>query len=241
MGRRLAGLLAATLLVAFFACGDPYQHTNPYDPAFPVTITVSGPDTLFSSYEHATYSAQTLPSFPDSAIHWGSGSNLTSGRTFTIVNATPPLWPETYTSAVQAVIGPIDTAFAVNSTIPNIIHTNIWRHQGYKNVVFTQRVTHIQLRCPDTHACDTLSAGGAWSVWVDGLDALNQKIYALTSGTANPATGTPVATFVSRDTTVASVSPVGIRAATVTALKTGSTWIVATRGSLLDSLQLTVR
>ena len=54
-------------------------------------------------------------------------------------------------------------------------------------------------------------------------------------------TGTPMATFTSRDTTVASVTPVGIRAATVTARKSGTTWIVATRNSLLDSLQLTVR
>jgi hypothetical protein len=102
-------------------------------------------------------------------------------------------------------------------------------------------VTHIALRCPDTHACDTLSAGGAWSVWVDGLDALNQKIQALTSATANPPTGTAIATFAARDPSIVAVAPVGIRASNVTALHTGSTWIVATRGTLLDSLQLVVR
>jgi len=64
---------------------------------------------------------------------------------------------------------------------------------------------------------------------------------ALTAATTNPLTGTPVATFVSRDTTVASVLLIGIRAATVTARKTGTTWIVATRGSLFDSLALVVR
>jgi hypothetical protein len=105
----------------------------------------------------------------------------------------------------------------------------------------TQRVTRIQLRCPDTHACDTVSTGGGWSVWVDGFDALNERIYALTSATANPATGTVIATFAVRDTTIASVSPVGIRAANVTALKSGTTWIVGTRGTLLDSLQLVVQ
>lgn len=80
-----------------------------------------------------------------------------------------------------------------------------------------------------------------WSVWVDGFDALNQPIVALHSPAANPATGTAVATFSARDTSVASVSPVGIRAASVTALRSGTTWIVGTRGSLLDSLQLVVR
>jgi hypothetical protein len=235
--RRFVALFGAAILVASFACGDPYLHTNPYDPVYPVTVTVTGPDTLFSSFEQATYTAQTVPSFPDSAIHWGF-SSLSSGRTTTIVNATPPLWPVTYTEAVQAVIGVIDTTTSLNS---KTIQTNYWRHEGYKNVVFTQRVTHIQLRCPDTHACDTLSAGGAWSVWVDGFDALNHQIYVLTNATVNPTTGTPIATFISRDTTVASVTPVGIRAATVTARKSGTTWIVATRNSLLDSLQLTVR
>ena len=63
-------MLAAVVIVASVACGDPYLRTNPYDPAFDVTITVQGPDTIFSSFEQATYTAQTTPSFPDSAIHW---------------------------------------------------------------------------------------------------------------------------------------------------------------------------
>jgi hypothetical protein len=117
----------------------------------------------------------------------------------------------------------------------------MYRHSASKVIVLTQLVTRIQLRCPDTHACDPVPVGGTWSVWVDGTDALNQLIIALHSATANPATGTPVATFATRDPTIASVSPVGIRAATVTALKTGTTWIVGTRGALLDSLQLVVR
>jgi hypothetical protein len=78
-------------------------------------------------------------------------------------------------------------------------------------------------------------------VWVDGFDALNRQIYALTSATANPPGSPPIATFVSRDTTIAAVSPVNIRAANVTARKTGTTWIIAIRGALLDSLQLVVQ
>ena len=99
----------------------------------------------------------------------------------------------------------------------------------------------IQLRCPDTHACATLAAGGAWSVWADGFDAQNQQIVALHSSVANPTSGTPVAIFLVRDTTVASFAAVGIRAAMVTARKSGTTWIVGTRGPLLDSLQLVVQ
>jgi hypothetical protein len=97
------------------------------------------------------------------------------------------------------------------------------------------------LRCPDTHSCAPVAVGGTLAVWVDGTDAIGHQIVALTSSVANPASGTPVATFVVRDPSIASFVPTGIRVATVTALKSGTTWIVATRGALLDSLKLTVQ
>jgi hypothetical protein len=108
-------------------------------------------------------------------------------------------------------------------------------------VVLTQRVVSISLRCPDTHACDTLSVGDTTSVWVDGRDANHAQIIALTSSIANPPTGTPIAVYAARDPSIISLTPRGIRATVATALKTGTTWIVGTRGSLLDSLQLVVR
>ena len=187
-------------------------------------------------FEHGTYTAQSDPAFPDSAIHW-KVNGFGGGRTSDLVNATPPLWPETFVVAMVAVVGTIDTTISLDGVL---VPTYAWRHEGVKNVVVTQRVTHVLLRCPDVHACDPVSVGGAWSVWVDGLDALGHKINALTSGTANPSSGTPIATFAARDTTIAAVTPVGIRAANVSALRAGTTWIVATRGSLLDSLQLVV-
>jgi len=116
-----------------------------------------------------------------------------------------------------------------------------YRHTGYILVALTQRVVRIDLRCPVTHACDTLSVGDTTSVWVDGRDSHNIQIVALTSSTANPATGTPIATYAARDSSIVSLTPLGIRATVVTALKTGSTWIVGTRGTLLDSLQVVVR
>jgi hypothetical protein len=235
------GLLGVAALTASFACGDPYQRTNPYDPAVDVRITVQGPDTLFSSFQQGTYAAQTDPSFPDSAIHWPCcGSS--SGRSATFMSVAPPLWPQTRQQIIEAVIGGIDTIPATaGSTLGPVTPIRLYRHAGSKTVVVTQRLVRIQLRCPDTHACDTLPVGAVWSMWVDGFDALGLQIYALVSTTANPVTGTPIATFVARDTTIASVSPVGIRASNVTARKSGTTWIVATRGALLDSLKLVVR
>jgi hypothetical protein len=248
-GTRAAALLGAAAVVVgitFVACGDPYLHTNPYYPAFPVEIAISGPDTLFSFSQLASYSAQITPAFPDTAIEWATSdsdnfapSGPATFRANSVDSLPLPLYPKTLAVGVMALIGREDTTLGINSAA---VRSHNWTHVATKNVILTQRVVRIQLRCPDTHACDTLAAGAAWSVWVDGFDALGYQIVTLVSATANPATGTPIATFVARDTTVASVSPVGIRAATVTALKSGgSTWIVATRDSLRDSLQIVVR
>lgn len=234
----LAAAAGAALLVA---CGDPYQHTNPYDPVVPVDITITGPDTIYNSFGLATYSAQSVPAFPDSAVSWKSLGLASSGGTGTFQAVGQPLWPDYATATVTALIGKVDTTISQNFLT---VQTSIWRHSGSKVVIVTQRLTRIQLRCPDTHACDTLAVGGTWSIWVDGFDAHNLQIYALVSAVFNPSAGKPVAIFTSRDPTIASVSPVGVRVANVTALKAGTTWIVGTRiaaqDTLLDSLQVTV-
>lgn len=244
MACRISGPLCAVVLALASACGNPYQRTNPYDPAYPVSISIAGPDTLFSAEQVGTWSVQIVPAFPDTAFRYDCTDSIVfpPAGPGSFRSHAPPLYPATRTVTVTGGVGSIDTlppfAGGALGPAPTI---KIYRHSASKVVVLTQRVTQIQLRCPDTHACDTLSVGGSWSVWVDGRDALNQMIIALHSATANPVTGTPVATFAVRDPTIASVSPVGIRAATVTALKSGTTWIVGTRGALLDSLQLVVR
>ena len=246
---RIVALFGVVILVAAVACGDPYAHTNPYDPLVSVTVVVSGPDTLFSYSETGQYNAQSVPAFPDSSFQFGTSDSVAfpaSGRG-TFVSRTPPLYPATQTVRIMGLLGKIDTVRDDTPLGPGkvlALPTLAWRHSGSKNVVLTQRVVRIQLRCPADHACDTLLAGAAWTLWADGFDALNFKVVALTGINANPAVsaGTPVfATFAVRDPSVAGVTPVGIRVATVTARKSGTTWIVGTRGALLDSLQLVVQ
>ncbi|HEY2848428.1 MAG TPA: hypothetical protein VGI97_01010, partial [Gemmatimonadaceae bacterium] len=87
----------------------------------------------------------------------------------------------------------------------------------------------------------SLAVGGTWSVWVDGFDARGLQIASLRTADTNPSAGPPIAVYTVRDTTIATLVPAGIRAATVTALKSGTTWIVGARGALSDSLQLVVR
>lgn len=265
--RRSAGLLGFVVITAVVACGEPYLHTNPYDPAVPVEMNISGPDTLFSLGEIGQYGAQTNPTFADTAIGWaldsaaflsinGAGAMLVNGgaylstglNTGAFQSLQPPLEPSTALVTIDAFVGAVDTTYsdAIPGTDPvqvQTIRTKAYRHYTTKTIVITQRVTRIRLRCPDPEApaCAALGAGDTASVWVDGFDALNRQIAALTSSTANPTTGSPVVTYLVRDPTIARSTPVGIRATTITALASGTTWVVASRGALRDSLQITVR
>jgi hypothetical protein len=230
----------------------------------PVTVVITGPDTLFSLSELGQYSAQSVPAFPDSAFKFASADSLAflpAGRgNFT--SMIPPLYPAIRTVRVFALLGQIDTVIdnqdlscpspppCAGGDCPppppcyvKATHALAWRHAGSKDVVLTQKVVRLQLRCPIVHACDTLSAGAVWSVWVDGFDALNHPVAGLAGVDVNPAVSASfpaIATFGVRDSSIATVTPVGVRASSVVALKAGATWVVASRGALLDSVRLVV-
>ncbi|HXD23639.1 MAG TPA: hypothetical protein VN613_09800 [Gemmatimonadaceae bacterium] len=246
--RRAATVAGVVLVSAAIACGDPYLHTNPYDPVFPVSVAVVGPDTVYSYSEVAKFTLQTDPAFPDTSAEFSVSDSIAfpPAGTGSFRSAAPPLYPATRSIIVVGGVGAFDTLTASDgAAVGAALFIKAWRHSATKTVVLTQRVVRISLRCPDTHACDTVAVGGAWQVWVDGFDAVNQEIVALHSSVANPASGVPVAIFSVRDPSIVSVSPLGIRAANVTALKVGTTWIVGTRiaaqDTLRDSLQLVVQ
>ncbi len=182
--RRPRALTAAVVLTAVIACGDPYLHTNPYDPAHPVEFTITGPDTLFSVGEIAQYTVQTNLPWSDTGLAWaidtltdpfivppppplGCGNQVVSGDTILRGNGSgayqslvPPLEPYAFNIAIEVWLGSIDTTLSDDlCVITRTVQTNEPRHIGYKTVVVTQRVTRIQLRCPDTHACAPLAVG----------------------------------------------------------------------------------
>jgi hypothetical protein len=226
--QRMATLIGFGALAAGIACRD-FEHTNPLDPMnFTPGITIVGPETLFTIGTSATYAYESVQPFIDPTAVWSSSSFVdlyTDGKdTFKLTRA--PLYPATEGASVMVALGEYNT-----------LHGAAWSKSIGRSVVLTQRLVRIQLRCPAAHACDTLDAGAVWSAWVDGFDAGGSQILGLDLPTINPSSGAPIAVFVSRDTTIATVKAVGIRSADATAVRSGTTWIVATRIALLDTLR----
>ncbi len=229
-----------------FSLGEAAQYTATTVPAFSDTSFVWQTDTVYN------YLKYLPPVPPTSPIDDGSlflfGNSAGSYRSLA-----PPLEPNVYKIAIAVSVGSVDTTLQIAAPGGSgdiTIQSKQPRHTGYKTVVVTQRLVRIQLRCPDTHSCAPLSVGDSAFIWVDGSDALGRQITAFANPTANPAVGDPqaapnttnraAATYVSRDSTVAAVTPVGARVGKVIARRPGSTWIVATHLTVLDSLQIVV-
>ncbi len=229
--RRGVALVVGLAAMGSSSCRD-FTHTNPFDRATPIELTIVGPDTLWNASDFAQYSFESVPAITDSTANWSGGSSDFRGdMSGGYLVYTPRLYPETETVSVELDIGKYQGMGGGAD----------WRRQFSKPVVVTQRLVRIQLRCPDVRACDALAAGDAWSVWLDGFDSKGSRPTGMVNPKDNPATGPALGTFTSRDTTIATVSAAGARVATVTAVKSGTTWLVASRDLLRDSLQLIVR
>lgn len=285
-GRSACIVAGVAFLVVLVACGDPYKHSNPYDPAYPVDMTIAGLDTLTYLGQVGQYALQSVPAWPDSGLVWSidtftdyfvvpapmCSSQIALGDTIlygagngSYQSIRPPPEPYSFNVPIEVWLGTIDTVEILDEcgNPPGSLHRAhrpFARHIAYKTVVVTQRVTRIQLRCPDTHACAPLAVGDTADIWADAFDFGGAPLAALVNGANNPASlnptlpyvstdtavlrvqkgNNPVATFASRDSTIASFTPVGVRVAHVTAVSAGTTWIVATRGALSDSLQVVV-
>lgn len=67
-------LLAAALLSAMSAsdCGE-FAHTNPFDPAVPVTLSIAGPDSAFAQFDTVHFTVSSDPSYDYAEVIWGGG------------------------------------------------------------------------------------------------------------------------------------------------------------------------
>jgi hypothetical protein len=160
----------------------------------------------------------------------------TTDGTGLLYSAGAPLWPKTDTVPITIGIGLHYLKYDFSVT-----HSYDYTRTITGSVIITQRLVRIRARCAGALPCDSLPAGAATSIFVDGFDALGSGLSGLPDSTTNPLTASPVFVFTVRDTAIATAAPVGMRAAMVTARRVGSTWMIAQRDSLRDSLRITVR
>src|SRR5579872_6755716 len=113
--RVVARLGVVAITIGTVACTD-YAHTNPYDPAVPKTIVITGPDTLFNFGDTAIYLASSTPAVSDSALHFVDSYYVTQ-RGFTntalVTNKQPPLYPLIQPYTIVVYFGALDTVMTL--------------------------------------------------------------------------------------------------------------------------------
>lgn len=112
-----AAAVAAMLLAN--SCTD-FTRTNPFDPAVPVTLTVSGPDSTFSQFDTVKFTVKTDPAYDYDPPEWSLGGLLrldnngtyqvrdiaSYGRRATQVTISVKIGPRTATKSVIVTFQP---------------------------------------------------------------------------------------------------------------------------------------
>jgi hypothetical protein len=224
VGRRAALAVLASLVIV--ACGD-YAHSNPFDPAMPVELTIVGPDTLTAIGDTARFTLSTSPEFAHEEPTWtiesvtpttssfyieriGAGVFLT--RAFNAVRSQPT------TATIVATLGGGRKAKTRFTIFPRPVTLRV-DDCGVRAI---RTISHSAITAT-TYLCARL------------LDRRNNAI--LTNDTAVATARNPSMVAIS----LRAINPANGETYWVTGLDTGMTQIVVRRGAFTDSVQLTVR
>jgi hypothetical protein len=69
IGYRFGASAAFVALLLTNSCAD-FTHTNPFDPAVPVTLTMSGPDSTFAQFDTVRFTVTTDPAYDYDPPEW---------------------------------------------------------------------------------------------------------------------------------------------------------------------------
>jgi hypothetical protein len=189
--------VSVALAAAVVACGD-LARTNPLDPAFQISVTVSGPTTINSLGATVTYDAVTEPAWDSRAAEWTSSNPAVlrhdGSNRFTSIRAG--------TSTVIVRLGP---------------------HEARMDVTVTQLPAFVEVG-----TCT--GAAAAFTALQQRMDLCSTVRDS--SGTVFPQQGV---TYASSDQSV-----LQIENGRAVAQANGSAWVIATFGTLRDSLLFTV-
>jgi hypothetical protein len=139
------GLVVASALFVLVESCEAFTHTNPYDPETPFEYAISGPDSLFSLGQVASYAIESKPALADTAGIWSCEClevvSHAGTRTFSMSGqVAPPQWPATKTVRLNALIGKYDTIVFINSPAgpsPELVQR--YRRTLTRTIVITQR------------------------------------------------------------------------------------------------------
>jgi len=73
--RRFGVSAASVAMLLANSCGD-FVRTNPFDPAVPITLTMSGPDSTFAQFDTVRFTVTTDPAYDHDPPSWQTGGLL---------------------------------------------------------------------------------------------------------------------------------------------------------------------
>jgi hypothetical protein len=215
---RRATLFIVALVVGITAsCGD-FVRNNPFDPAVPVTLTIKGPDSAFAQYDTLRFTVTTDPVYDYDDVEWQSGGlqKIDNNGTYQVAAIS------VYNGRATTV--PITVRIGTRTATKNV-------YIDFKPVGFSARFCGdvgraVLLNGARTAILDWI--GEYVDVCINSLDARGGII------TSYPSSQAQVRSL---DTTVAKSGTYG----TLTAVGNGTTGVVFTYGSFVDTVTVTVR
>jgi hypothetical protein len=209
-----SSLVALALAAVALGCLD-LAHTNPFDPATPVAVQVTGPDSAYSFQQIIPFSFTSDPDWAG-VVQWKTSNekllhSFGDGR-FGVVGFAAP---------------PHDTASVV---------VLLGTHAATHRVVVTQKVAGFTFTCPFRDApCQFPRGAGNAVVNFEGHDANGFRMvgpYSVQVASSQPSV-LRVDQFVA--------APLGSYSVAVSPLTVGTCYFIASSGGLRDSVLVNVR
>ena len=210
---RWARLVALGLAACALACAD-LAHTNPYDPATPIEVEVSGPDSAHSFQQIIPFSYKSDPAWAGPVGWKTSNVNLL----------------HSYGDGRFGVVG-----FAASPNDTASVIVSLGTHTATHRVVVAQKVAGFTFACPVRGAPCVFARGANAGIDFEGHDATGFRMfgpYSVEVGSSQPG-------VLRIDRFVA--APLGSYSVAVSTLAAGTCYFIASSGGVRDSVFVTVR
>lgn len=219
IGRAAVVIAALVSGMTASSCGE-FTHNNPFDPAVPVTLTIHGPDSAFSQFDTLRFTVTTDPVYDYDDVEW-----LISGLQKIDNNGTYQ-------------VGPIQTYSGQPTRVAVSVRIGSRTASKDVNVVFKPAgslASFCRSLPGNTFLLDTARSKAL--DWIGKTQEVCTNVVDAHGGIISTSRQLSSSAR-SLDTTVAQITP---GSATIVAAGNGTTGIVLTNGTRVDTLVITVR